>query len=72
MRYVVAICLVCAIGMPSAFAAPGISTGPASMGKADTAMELVKHKPGPVKHKTSRYRSRGLGGIHPLVGSGGY
>jgi hypothetical protein len=73
MRYVLSICLVCTIGMPAAFAAPRISTGAALMGKADTAMEPVKHKFAPVKHKRSRSpRSRSLGGIHPLVGSGDY
>jgi hypothetical protein len=73
MRYVLAICLVCLIGTPAAFATPQISSGTALMGKADTAVESVKHKLERLKHKRSpSRRSHGLGGIHPLVGSGDY
>jgi hypothetical protein len=73
MRYILAICIVCAIGMPEAIATPGISSGAAVMGKAGTVVEFVKHKLAPTKHKRSGVRrNRGLGGIHPLVGSGDY
>jgi hypothetical protein len=67
MRYIVVTIFVCTIGMPAAFATPRIISGAALMRKADSAVE-------PVKQKRSRYhrRSRSLGGIHPLVGSGDY
>jgi hypothetical protein len=73
MRYVLAICLLCAIGTPAAFATPQISSGTALRGKADTAVEPVKQKLQRLKHKRSpSRRSHSLGGIHPLVGSGDY
>ena len=73
MRYILAAYLVCAIGMPAAFATPAMSSGTVMMVKLNSAAEPVKHKVGAVKHKASRYRrSRSLGGIHPLVGSGDY
>jgi hypothetical protein len=68
MRYILAICFVCAIGAPGALATPGISSE-----AADTVVKPVKHKLEPARQKRSRVpRNRSLGGIHPLVGSGDY
>ena len=45
-----AISLVCAIGMPEAFATPAISSGAALVGKADL-VNPVKHKIQPTRRK---------------------
>jgi hypothetical protein len=68
MRYILAICFVCAIGTPAALATPGLSSE-----AADTVVKPAKHKLEPARHKRSRVpRNRSIGGIHPLVGSGDY
>jgi hypothetical protein len=73
MRHVLAICLVCLIGTPAAFATPQISSGTMLMGKPKTGVEPAKQKVERLKRKRSpSRRSHGLGGIHPLVGSGDY
>jgi hypothetical protein len=72
MRYILAISLVCAIGMPEAFATPAITSGATLVGKAGL-VKPIKQKLQPTRRKTSRVsHKRSLGGIHPLVGSGDY
>lgn len=69
MRYVLAVILVCAAGMPAASALPNAGPNPVSVSasKADSIAPVAKRsKPRPSRH------SRGGGGIHPLVGSGDY
>jgi len=73
MRYILAICFVCTIGAPGARAMPWIGSDAAFVRNADAVVKLAKHKRQPVRQRQSRTsRSRNLGGIHPLVGSGDY
>jgi hypothetical protein len=68
MRFILAICFVCMIGAPAALAASGSSSE-----RAGSMAKPLKHKVESARHKVSRVpRDRGLGGIHPLVGSGDY
>jgi hypothetical protein len=67
MRYVLAVIFICAVGAPAASALPTLG-----------ADQLVLLKASPVEQAGKRARprpkrqSRDQGGIHPLVGSGGY
>jgi|tagenome__1003787_1003787.scaffolds.fasta_scaffold20814233_4 hypothetical protein len=85
MRYVLATCFACAIGTPAAFATPGalvtrgnlampgLTSEAALVRKADRVPNTAKHGPQRAGNKSSQVRrDRGLGGIHPLVGSGDY
>jgi len=67
MRYILAAILVWAVGMPAASALPTASHNSLSMSKASPIMQVVKHN----RPRASR-RNSSSGGIHPLVGSGGY
>lgn len=84
MRYILATCFACATGM-SALAAPsglmtrgdlgttGFTSEAATVKKVDTVAKTLKHGPQRARNKGSQVpRDRGLGGIHPLVGSGDY
>lgn len=64
MRYLIAVLLVCAIAAPPASAATS-KTG------AKTA-SAAKSDQGAKTGKRARQNSTGVGGIHPLVGSGDY
>jgi hypothetical protein len=70
MRYVLAAIFVCSIGMPAASALPLVSHNSVSVSKADPIMQVAKRNR-PHSHRHNR-DNRGLGGIHPLVGSGDY
>jgi hypothetical protein len=65
MRYVLAIAFACMIGTPTAFAMPTLR--PNSLSRGDATVQTVGHK-----YPRNYRRSRGTGGIHPLVGSGNY
>jgi hypothetical protein len=69
MRYVLAAIFVCAVGMPAASALPTVSPNSLSALKADPVVQVVKRNRAPSRRHS---RSSGGGGIHPLVGSGGY
>jgi hypothetical protein len=69
MRYILAAIFVCAIVTPPASALPTASPKALSLSKADVVEQVAKRgKAG--AHRQSR--GGGSGGIHPLVGSGGY
>ncbi|SFK05945.1 hypothetical protein [Methylocapsa palsarum] len=70
MRYVLAVIFVCAIGMPAASALPNVNPNSISVSasKADPIVHVAKR----TRASSSRRSRAGNGGIHPLVGSGGY
>jgi hypothetical protein len=84
MRYILATCFACAIGTsalatPGALmtrvdlAPPGFTSEAALVKKADTVAKTVKHGSQRARKRGSQVpRDPGLGGIHPLVGSGDY
>jgi hypothetical protein len=66
MRYILALILTCAIAAPPASAASSKTSGKSSSAsKSDQATKTGKG------HRQNA-DPKGLGGIHPLVGSGGY
>jgi hypothetical protein len=67
MRYVLAVIFVCALGAPAACALPTVGSNLVAASKANTIVQVAKHKRAPAKRQ-----SHGDNGIHPLVGSGGY
>jgi hypothetical protein len=68
MRYVLAVILACAVGAPAACAFPAFSPGSLSLSKAGPIAQTATKRS---RARVSR-RSRNVGGIHPLVGSGDY
>ncbi|WP_296714581.1 hypothetical protein [Rhodoblastus sp.] len=70
MRYVLAVILACAVGVPAAHAFPTFSPNAVSLSKTDPIAQTAT-KRGHAR-VSRRGRSRSLGGIHPLVGSGDY
>jgi hypothetical protein len=64
MRCLLAVILVCAIVAPPAYAASSKSGA--------KAVSASKSDQGSKTGKRARQNSNGLGGIHPLVGSGDY
>ncbi|MGJ0509222.1 MAG: hypothetical protein ACR652_19275 [Methylocystis sp.] len=64
MRYVLSVILLCAVAMPAS-AASKAGAGRPSVSKASAAGKQIRAP----SHGKSR---DDLGGIHPLVGSGGY
>jgi hypothetical protein len=66
MRYVIAVLLVCALAAPAASAASSKSSA--------KSVSASKSDQGTKSGKRTRQgsQSKGLGGIHPLVGSGDY
>lgn len=74
MRYFLAAILICAIGAPAAYALPTVSPGALSLSSGDAILKVAKRgasKP-PAKKSKSSGGGSSDGGIHPLVGSGGY
>jgi hypothetical protein len=67
MRYVLAAIFVWAVGTTAASALPTLSARAVSLSMANPIVQVVKRTPTP-----ARRHARNLGGIHPLVGSGGY
>lgn len=66
MRFLIAVILVCAIAAPPAYAASSRTNAKAvSASKADQGSKTGKRA-------RQNSDSKGLGGIHPLVGSGDY
>jgi hypothetical protein len=84
MRYILASCFACAISTPASatpgalitredLTTPGLTSKAALVRKADNVAKTAKHKPERATNKSSQVpRHPGLGGIHPLVGSGDY
>lgn len=86
MRYVLAAILTCAIGAPAASAFPTVSPASVSASKAGSIVQVAKrssnssssnrssssNSSGNRSRSQRQSRSGGDGGIHPLVGSGGY
>jgi hypothetical protein len=68
MRYVLAGIFICAIGASAASAMPAASAVKVGLSNADDAISQVAKRSRPAAQK----KSRGAGGIHPLVGSGEY
>jgi len=68
MRPILAALLTLALGAPAALALPSVGSGPTV---SDAAPIVTVAKKGKAKAKASK-KDAGLGGIHPLVGSGGY
>jgi hypothetical protein len=71
MRIILAAIFVCAIGLPAASALPTAGPDPVSVSKADSIVHVAKRSRASSSRR-SRGASGGSGGIHPLVGSGGY
>jgi hypothetical protein len=69
MRYILAVILACAVGAPAAYAFPAFSHNSLSLSKAGSIAQVGTKRSS--RARVSR-RSRSLGGIHPLVGSGDY
>lgn len=66
MRYLLAAMIVCAVATPAS-ALPAIGLNGPSVMKAAPILQVAK------RSRASAVRHRhGLGGIHPLVGSGDY
>jgi hypothetical protein len=72
MRYFLAAILVCAIGAPAAVALPTVNPGALSLSKGDSVVQVAKRSASKPQAKKSKSSGGGDGGIHPLVGSGGY
>jgi hypothetical protein len=71
MRYILAVILACAVGAPAACAFPAFSPHSLSLSKAGPIAQVGTKRSS--RARVSRHsRSRSLGGIHPLVGSGDY
>jgi hypothetical protein len=68
MRYVLAAIFICAIGASAASATPVAGAASVGLSKADAQVSQVAKRSRAPAHK----KSRGAGGIHPLVGSGEY
>lgn len=71
MRYCLAAVLLCVIGAPAASALPAASPGAVSLSTGDAIIEVAKRSASKPQVKRSK-KGGGDGGIHPLVGSGGY
>jgi hypothetical protein len=71
MRYFLAAILICAIGAPAAFALPTVNPGALSLSKGEPIVQVAKRSASKPQAKKSK-SGGGDGGIHPLVGSGGY
>lgn len=67
MRYVFAAIIICAIGAPAASAMPAPKSDHLAVSNAQVTQVAKKSRPAP-----RQSRGGGDGGIHPLVGSGGY
>jgi hypothetical protein len=67
MRYVLAAVFVYALGAPMACALPALSPNSVSVSKSDPIVHVAKRA-----RAHAQRQNRGDGGIHPLVGSGGY
>jgi hypothetical protein len=70
MRYLLAAIFVCAIGARAASALPSVGGG-VSVTKSAPLVDVAK-RAARAKSNAKAKKSQGLGGIHPLVGSGGY
>ncbi|MFY9627877.1 MAG: hypothetical protein WAK03_06960 [Methylocystis sp.] len=70
MRYVLAAIFVCAVGMPAASALPTLNSNSDFVVKANPIVQVAKR--GHAQPRRQTRSSGGAGGIHPLVGSGGY
>ncbi|MGA8169770.1 MAG: hypothetical protein WB816_02875 [Methylocystis sp.] len=67
MRYVLAAIFICALGLPEASALPTAGANSLVLTKAPPIEQVAKRN-----KARPRRKSQDLGGIHPLVGSGGY
>lgn len=70
MRYVFAAIIICAIGAPAASAMP--TPKPDHLAVSNAHVTQVAKKSRAASQRQSRGGGGGDGGIHPLVGSGGY
>jgi len=70
MRYLLAAIFVCALGMPAASALPAAGAADALVLTKASPIEQIGKRA--AKPRAKRSKSGGDGGIHPLVGSGGY
>lgn len=70
MRYLLAI-LICALGADAALALPASNRDALGMSADNSVVQIAKRGGGKQQAKKSK-NSGGDGGIHPLVGSGGY
>lgn len=77
MRYVFSAIIVCALGIPAAFALPTAGASHVAMTNSDMTL-VAKRSGGNAKSTSSAKASRTArgktqdNGIHPLVGSGDY
>ena len=74
MRYMLIPVLVCAFGAPTAFALPPTRPAATEASPPDQVLLVARKSPAPkpAKKHATKAKSKGLGGIHPLVGSGDY
>ncbi len=73
MRYVLAAIFICAVSMPAASALPTLKPNSLSASKENPIEQAAKRsRPRAPRHSRSSGSAGGDGGIHPLVGSGGY
>lgn len=74
MRYLLIPLLVCAFGMSAAVALPTARLDVAGASTPDDVLLVTKKSPASkrVAKRATKQTSKGLGGIHPLVGSGDY
>jgi hypothetical protein len=70
MRYVSTIILLCALAAPAAQAVPAPRLFEPSVSKASRIVTIAKRSKAPAQRQSRG--GGGTGGIHPLVGSGGY
>lgn len=68
MRYVFAAIIICAIGAPAVSAMPAPKSDHHAVSNAHVTQVAKKSRPASQRQS----RGGGDGGIHPLVGSGGY